>query len=184
MALRVFPGLELIAAEPGPGPRAILENRFSGRRNVLIDPRAVTDAPGKTQYHVTRSSVFASLLEPMPSLSDLYSVGFPTEVLKTIEVSTVTLDELVGERPVSILKLDVQGSELGVLRGGSQVLASTAAVLIEVLFLPHYEGDTLFPGIHAAMTDLGFTLMELRPFRLRDGPVLWADACYAQDSGR
>src|SRR5439155_3221188 len=123
--LRVFPQLEVVAAEPGPEPRAILQARFAGYKNVAVDARAVTDAAGKAIYHVTRSSVFASLLAPTASLPELYALGSPTEVLETIEVSTVTLDELVGERPVSVLKLDVQGGELAVLRGGGRVLERT-----------------------------------------------------------
>ena len=67
------------------------------------------------------------------------------------------------------------------LRGGRRVLENTVAVLVEVMFLPHYEGDTTFPGIHEAMIELGFVLMDLsRPFRLDEGPALWADACYAR----
>jgi FkbM family methyltransferase len=32
----------------------------------------------------------------------------------------VTLDELVGDRIVDVLKIDVQGSEMDVLRGGDE----------------------------------------------------------------
>lgn len=182
VALQAFAGVEVLAAEPGSEPLTILRDRFADRSNVMIDPRAVTDATGTATYHRTRASVFASLLPPSADIDDLYPLpGSPAEVVETVEVSTVTLDELVGERPVSLLKLDVQGGELAVLRGGRRVLEHTAAVLIEVLFLPHYEGDTTFPGIHEAMTDLGFVLMDLsRPFRLDEGPALWADACYAR----
>jgi FkbM family methyltransferase len=180
--LQVFPGLDVIAAEPGVEPLAILEARFADHENVTVDPRAVTDTTGTSTYHRTRASVFASLLPPKAALHDLYALpGSPTEVLEAVEVNTVILDELVGERPVSVLKLDVQGGELAVLRGGRRVLENTAAILVEVLFLPHYEGDTTFPGLHEAMTGFGFTLMDLsRPFRLGDGPALWADACYAR----
>jgi FkbM family methyltransferase len=181
-ALQAFPGVEVIAAEPGPEPLSVLEPRFADHENVTVDPRAVTDTTGTSTYHRTRASVFASLLRPGQALHDLYPLpGSPTEVIETVEVKTVTLDELVGDRPVSVMKLDVQGGELAVLRGGRRVLENTAAVLVEVLFLPHYEGDTTFPGLHEAMTDLGFLLMDLsRPFRLDEGPALWADACYAR----
>jgi FkbM family methyltransferase len=180
--VRVFPGLRVIAAEPGPEPLAILADRFAGHPNVTIVPRAISDTTGWSTFHRTRASVFASLLAPTPALHDLYALpGGPTDVLETFEVETVTLDDLVGERPVSVLKLDVQGGELAVLRGGQRVLEHTAAVLVEVLFLSHYEGDATFAGVHEAMMELGFALMELAPpFRLGNGPALWSDACYAR----
>jgi FkbM family methyltransferase len=180
--LRVFPGLEMLAIEPGPEPLSVLEPRFAGYSNVTIDPRGVTDATGTSTFHRTRASVFASLLPPKAALHDLYALpGSPTEVVETVEVETVTLDELVGERTVSLLKLDVQGGELAVLRGGRHALENTTAVLVEVVYLPHYEGDTTFLELHDAMGDLGFTLFDLSPpFRLGDGPALWADACYSR----
>lgn len=181
--LRVFPGLDLIAVEPGAEPLETLEARFAGLENVTVDPRAVTDEPGASVYHRTRASVFASLLPPRAALHELYALpGSPTEVLEAVEVSTVTLDELVGEKgPVSVLKLDVQGGELAVLRGGRGALERTAAILVEVVFLPHYEGDATFPALHEALNELGFQLMDLSPpFCLGDGPALWADACYAR----
>jgi FkbM family methyltransferase len=182
--LRVFPRAEVIAAEPGPEPRAILEQRFADRPNVLIDPRAVSDTTGTAEFHVTRWSVFSSLLPPAAALHELYGANWsPTEELDTVQVDTVTFDELVGEQHVSVLKLDVQGAELAVLNGGREALQHTDCVIVEVLFVPHYEGDTTFPGIHAALAEQGFQLIDIsRPFRDGDGdgPALWADACYAR----
>lgn len=180
--LRVFPGLEIIAAEPGAEPLATLEARFAGHENVTVDCRAVTDVSGTSVYHRTRASVFASLLPPRAALHELYALpGSPTEVLEAVEVNTVTLDELVGQRTVSVLKLDVQGGELAVLNGGRHALERTAAVLVEVVFLPHYEGDATFAALDQALTRHGFRLMDLSPpFRLGDGPALWADACYGR----
>lgn len=182
--LRVFPGLEVLAAEPGAEPLGVLRPRFAATPNVTVVPRAVTDATGTASFHRTESSVFASLLPPSESLRELYPES-PVEVVETVEVETVTLDELVGDRRVSLLKLDVQGGELAVLRGGARALAQTDAVLAEVLFLPHYEGDATFAALHEAMTELGFVLYELSPpDRVGEGPALWADACYArQPSG-
>jgi FkbM family methyltransferase len=184
--LQIFPGLRFVAAEPAGEPRAILQARFAGHANATVDSRAVSDAAGTATFHRTRASVFASLLAPTPALTELYALpGGPTDVLETFDVETVTLDELVGEHPVSVLKLDVQGGELAVLRGGRQVLERTAAVLVEVVFVPHYEGDASFADIHEAMTELGYVLMDLAPlFRLDDGPALWTDACYARPPGR
>jgi FkbM family methyltransferase len=180
--LRVFPGAKVIAAEPGSEPRAVLEARFEDQANVLIDPRAVSDRTGTAAFHVARMSVFSSLLSPTAALHELYGATWsPTKVLDTTQVDTVTLDQLVGDRHVSVLKLDVQGGELAVLNGGREALGHTDCVLIEILFVSHYEGDTTFPGIHTAMVEQGFQLMDVsRPFRDGDGPALWADACYAR----
>jgi len=180
--LRVFPRSEVIAVEPGAEPRAVLSRRFADAENVRIDPRAVSDLPGKASFYRTRASVFSSLNRPEPALHELYALpGAPTTLVETATVETVALDDLVGDRAVSVLKLDVQGGELAALRSGRRVLQNTAAVLVEVLFLPHYEGDATFPALDECMTDIGFALIDLSPpFRIEGGPALWADACYAR----
>jgi FkbM family methyltransferase len=182
--LRVFPKVGILAVEPGSEPLGVLEPRFAGIPNVTIVPHAVAAATGTATFHRTESSVFASLLPPKESLSTLYPES-PVAVTERIEVPTSTLDDLVGDRPVSVLKLDVQGGELAVLEGGARTLARTDAVLAEVLFQPHYEGDAGFAALHAAMVDLGFQLFDLsEPDRVGDGPALWADASYARPDAR
>jgi FkbM family methyltransferase len=178
--LRVFPTVEILAVEPGSEPLGVLEPRFADRPNVKIVPAAVAATAGTATFHRTESSVFASLLPPKPSLSTLYPES-PVAVTETVEVPTWTLDELVRDRPVSVLKLDVQGGELAVLEGGAKTLARTSAVLAEVLFQPHYEGDAGFAALHEAMIGLGFQLFDLsEPDRVGEGPALWADASYAR----
>ena len=61
------------------------------------------------------------------------------------------------------LKLDVQGYESQVLAGATQLLAHTLAVQLEMSLLPLYEGETLMPQMHAAMTAKGFDLWDLEP---------------------
>lgn len=180
--LRVFPESTVIAAEPGSEPRAVLERRFADAQNVRIDPRAVSDVPGDGRLLPHEGERLLLAQPPRTGAAPaLRSARGPTTLIETVTVETVALDDLVGDRPVSVLKLDVQGGELAVLRSGRQVLENTAAVLVEVLFLPHYEGDATFPDLHESMAEIGFALIDLSaPFRLDGGPALWADACYAR----
>jgi FkbM family methyltransferase len=179
-AISVLPDARVLAVEPGLEPGGLLVERFRDAPNVTVDLRAVSDQTGSASYYATRASVFASLLPPAPALHALYALpGAPTEVLETVDVDTIRLDDLVHE-PVSVVKIDVQGGELAVLRGGQRVMRGAAAVLIEVVFVPHYSGDASFPEVDRAMADLGLHLYDIsRPFRL-DGRALWADTCYAR----
>jgi FkbM family methyltransferase len=181
--LRVFPGLEILAVEPGQEPLGVLGPRFADRPNVTVVPHAVAATAGTATFHRTESSVFASLLPPRSSLAELYPES-PVAVTEAVEVPTSTLDELVGDHHVSVLKLDVQGGELAVLAGGAKTLARTDAVLAEILFQPHYEGDAGFADLHEALVALGFQLFDLsEPDRVGEGPALWADASYARPAG-
>ena len=91
---------------------------------------------------------------------------------------TARLDDLV-DAPVSVLKIDVQGNEAALLRGAERTLLQARAVLIEVTFVSHYDGDTTFPDLHRIMEDQGWALRAMtRPQHGSTGTALWADACY------
>ena len=99
----------------------------------------------------------------------------------TLTVGTTTVDDLAAGRPVALLKIDVQGAEREVLAGAAQTLPHTHAVLLEVTFTSHYQGDTTFPWLHNYLTERGFELVGLsEPFVSSRNTVLWCDACYVQ----
>jgi len=70
-----------------------------------------------------------------------------------------TLDEVTGapalQGPV-LLKVDVQGYELEVLRGGGKTLAASEVVLLEVSLLEYNQGAPLMPDVVAFMNSAGF----------------------------
>jgi len=117
------------------------------------------------------------------------------EVVERVPVQTHRLDDIPEVAGASFLKLDVQGGELDVIRGATEVLKSALVVQTEVEFLPLYEGQPLFAEIDQAMRARGFVLHRLlgagtRAFApmLVDGDpnrglnqLIWSDAVYMRD---
>jgi FkbM family methyltransferase len=180
--LAVEPRARVLAIEPVPATNATLAARFAGDSRVRVDAHAITSSSGTTAINVTENSVFASVLAPRDAIAAEYTAG--TFVKDVVEVPAARLDDLVHE-PVSVLKIDVQGSEAALLRGAERTLAQALAVLVEVTFVSHYEGDTPFPELHRMMQDLGWALRAMtRPHRGATGTALWADACYVPARSR
>jgi FkbM family methyltransferase len=127
------PGLEAIAARLGPSVRL---------RMALLGP------------------------EPRPKVP-FYAMEAGSSVLpentsfdrKELALEMTTLDEVSTaatlQGPV-LLKVDVQGYELEVLRGGSQTLARCEVVLLEVSLLEYNQGAPLMPEVVAFMNAAGF----------------------------
>jgi hypothetical protein len=74
-----------------------------------------------------------------------------------------TLDNITAEtslRSPLLLKLDVQGFELEVLKGASQTLALSEIVIMEASLLPYNDGSPLFAEVIAFMNKEGFVAFD------------------------
>ena len=102
-----------------------------------------------------------------------------------IRCQTKTLDALASEANMSridLLKLDVQGAEHLVLKGGKTILTSTFMIWTEISFKPLYEKSSDFFEIYKILSSIGFKLMEIEPgFRGADGELLQADALFVRN---
>jgi FkbM family methyltransferase len=177
--LNLAPSARVIAVEPTPEPLARLRERFGAAPNVTIVPKALTAQPGEVTMRIPRGShTGSSLLRPRKSLDDIYGSD-DWGVAAEVTVQADTLDAVVGGQDVTLLKIDVQGGEFGVLAGGARTLERTKAVIIEIVFHSHYEGDSPFPMLNRRMEELGFELHGVGdPNRAPDGTAMWGDACY------
>ena len=165
--LDVAPAARVTAFEPEPGTAARLRARFGSREGVAIHKLALGRSAGTAELHVTGNTVFASLHRPLGGLTTQYPRG--ADLTGTVPVPVAALDDVVAG-PVSLLKIDVQGGERDVLAGARRVLSETAAVLLEVTFVPHYEDEATSRRAARAPARRG-----LPPARARRGPALRRD---------
>ena len=179
--LSLAPAAHVLAVEPTELPLRRLRERFGSHPNVTVVPQALAARSGTARMHVTVGHTGSSLHRPQPEMGELYGAVEGWSVAEEIDVPTTTLDELVGERDVAVLKIDVQGGELGVLAGGEDTLRRTRAILVEIVFRSHYEGDAPFPVLHARLQELGFELRDISDlYRREDGTAMYGDACFAR----
>ena len=102
-----------VAFEPVPALRADLARRFPG---VEVRGEALSDHSGEATFHIHRE---------LPSRSSLRDIGYGTGEAEEITVPVRTLDATLpdGFAP-ALIKLDVEGAELAVLRGARATLAA------------------------------------------------------------
>lgn len=85
-----------------------------------------------------------------------------TNVRKTMPVECKRLDSLV-DKPVDILKLDVEGGELAVLKGSTELLRSKNILFVksEFLLTPYYDIGPVLGHQHVFLHDYGFRLIDM-----------------------
>ena len=94
-------------------------------------------------------------------MAELHTATFPhTRDVRTIEIKMQRLDDAVQSlklvQPL-MLKIDVQGYEERVLRGGEKTLALADVVLVETSLEKLYDGQSLFDDVYRLLTTQGFT---------------------------
>ena len=84
---------------------------------------------------------------------------------------------------VHLLKLDVQGAELLVLDGASDVLANTDAVAMEVSLLPYNQGAPGFADAVAYMKQRGFVAVDVLDIHYVRAACAQVDLLFVREGG-
>jgi FkbM family methyltransferase len=168
--------------EPQPARVKQLRTMFSGP-NVVILETALAEQEGQRTMEVLNWDYSSSLLPVDRSRSSVLE-RIDLSVRETITVPVSTLDDqcrTFALDSVDLLKLDVQGAELMVLRGAEETLRRTRFVLSEVSFRPYYVGGATFEQIFSHMREKGFRLLGLTEgFRDSSGELVEADALFGR----
>lgn len=130
--------------------------------------------PGASSVYEPDSAMFFSFPIYKKKWADSFD-GIETRI-----VQTVTLDSIV--KRADIIKIDTQGSELDILKGGERVVEGATAVKLEVEFLPFYKDQPLFPEIVGWMDEHGFTLnsIDIKKQHRRGIEPVWSDCLFVK----
>lgn len=156
LALMRLQPRKVIAFEPLARPARLFEKAFGDDPRVCLHRMALGAVSGPVDIHVSRAADSSSLL-PISPLQVRTFPGTEAVGVECVEVrplrEVLSADELKGR---SLLKIDVQGFELGVLRGCQELLSSFDFLLIELSFVQLYEGQPLASEIIAWLRDHSF----------------------------
>jgi FkbM family methyltransferase len=119
MMVRHVPGGRHIAFEPLPDLAAALRTGFPG---VDVRRCALYDAPGTLPFHRVRASHWHSSLSTMDRAP---------QALETLSVTVERLDDALPAGYVpTLIKLDVEGAEGGVLAGAARTLREHRPIVV------------------------------------------------------
>jgi FkbM family methyltransferase len=178
--LELFPAATIHGFEPFPGTFDVFRERFENNRSVHCHSLAVSDSERVTQLYVNRNVDTNSLLKPKEA-------GLSSDVLvenkSIIDIRTTTLDLFCSQNKIDridILKLDIQGGELGALKGAEQLLKENRVGLIysETYFVEQYEAQPLFHEISSYLHKFGFYLQDIYSPIYGNGNLAWADVIF------
>jgi FkbM family methyltransferase len=85
---------------------------------------------------------------------------FDDNEITIIKKRTQTLEKLLGDKHFDLIKLDVQGSELDIIRGGLNIIKRAKGLILEVAVVEYNENAPLIDEVYEYMKTINFTPVE------------------------
>ena len=160
LASRVEDAGTVVAFEPALRTCGYLHENVSLNRftNVTVVNKGLGDRVEQRHLYYAE----AGLAEGTASLK------YPNGRAASERVTLDTIDNLIQELPVpDFIKIDVEGYQLEVLRGGEHCLKTHAPLLMAELKDVGETNQTMFGEIENYVADLGYQLYEIKKYSIR-----------------
>lgn len=171
----IFPDAQMLMIEPQASKMAQLSRVKSELRNVEVRVALLGATVGASVGFCESETASSVLMEA------------ENRRPPTTYMPMTILDAITENGPFArpdFIKLDVQGYEIEVLRGGTRTLESVEAVLLEVNLLRLHEGAPLFHESAEYLGKQGFQVYDICGFMRRpyDGALWQADVIFVRHS--
>lgn len=145
--------------EPNDEAFAKLQNENQSHRTIFNE---AVGEPGPATYYSHQITNLSSLFPIKASCAKFLGKAFWTKRKVTeIPVTLVGLDELKELPELDVLKMDLQGGELGVLKGGKKKLSKAIAIVCEIRFYRMYEDEPMWAELDQELRKQGFVLHKI-----------------------
>lgn len=168
---------KVIAFEPSPQTSIVLAQTLRTSFDFEIINLALSDKSGIHELFSDSNSATASLLP--------YSSSYATNgVVLSHTVAVTTLDVFMSERidltKVDLIKIDTQGNDLSVLRGGEKTISDHRPIIqVELNFIPLYAGQCTPEEIRRYMADAGYLFYSAGDIHVSgSGQLAFCDAIF------
>ena len=181
-ARKLFPDAHIYSFEPLPDCLIEAQRVMRGDRMFTGINLALGAERGQATFQRNGASPSSSFLP----VTRTHTAAFPgTGQTTEMTVDVDTLDEVAERLKLELpmlVKIDVQGFEDQVLRGGERTIRQASVMLVETSFETLYEGQALFEDIHQRLRSWGFDFKGNldQAYAPVDGRVLQADSLFVK----
>ena len=179
-----FSSCNIVGFEPIPEMSDFAVRNCINYPLVKILNIALGEKSGEADFHVNENVLSSSLLSVSKNdtkhLDENHKEKF--EERKKINVKVSTLDELIADKDILLIKIDTQGTELNILKGATSVLKRTDYILVEMNNHKIYDGGCMYYEVDEFLRSKGFRLVDAIVIYRPNGKVPEYDALYENTS--
>jgi len=178
---KAFPNKIIYVFEP------ICENYRAIRKlikeypNIKLIEKAAGSSEGKTTINKANRITSSSILElNADQESSVFAEQLKNEGKENIEITMI--DNVIPQGNTALLKIDVQGFELEVLRGAGRILKNTKVIVLEMNNHDGYKGAPKYFEIDEYLRKNNFTLYDIFPSFKDEGRLKEWDTIYLNNT--
>jgi len=176
IARKCFPDAKMDSFEPLQEPADRFQALFDNDHSTQLHRLAIGLNEGEAAIHVSGRDDSSSLLP----ITDTQSTLFPgTAERETRMIHVAPLRDIIPEQDIqepALLKIDVQGFEMEVLRGCEELLGRFQYIYVECSFVELYAGQAFADEIIAFLRERNFILDGVyNPCYDKNGRAVQAD---------
>ena len=178
-----FPKSHVHAFEPFSGSFTILKDRFEKTDQISLNNLALGHCRQDERHmYITKNRGSNSLLKPDKD-ANKYWLDDPLSIEEKILVETTTIDyycEKNSIKEIHLLKIDVQGNEIEVLKGAEALLKSRKIKLIftEISVALNYSGQTEMDELIKFLKDYNFKIFNFFKMKHNNGKLIESDILF------
>lgn len=147
----IFPSAKIMMIEGQESKRAVLDSKSKIIPDSQVNISLLGAEENEVEFNIYESA------------SSIYKEDNETHA-KIESIKLQQLDKIVADTPfqeADLIKIDTQGYELEILKGGTKVLQSAQFVLLEVSLLNIYKGAPLIDEVIVFMKENNFLLYDI-----------------------
>jgi len=184
IARKCFPDAKIDSFEPLQEPADRFQALFDNDHSTQLHRLAIGLNEGEAAIHVSSRDDSSSLLP----ITDTQSTLFPgTAERETRMIHVAPLRDVIPEQDIqepALLKIDVQGFEMEVLRGCEELLGRFQYIYVECSFVELYAGQAFADEIIAFLRERNFILDGVyNPCYDKNGRAVQADFFFVAREG-
>ena len=169
----------------------------SCKKGMKFFPIALGEKKETRKFYETYMPVCSSLYEPKQKFLELYNNLNIAYLKNTTEIETISLDDFSNNHDlgrIDFIKIDIQGAELDVFKGGKNTLDKTLMIVSEVEFVEQYIDQPLFGDVSSFLKQqdfmlhkfLGYGTRSLKPVIFNQNKnigsqFIWSDALFIRN---
>jgi FkbM family methyltransferase len=160
---KAFDKAKIYVFEPIKSTYSILLENLKGNSNIIPVNRGLGSVQGRLKIYLADRATSSSLFQIEDQITDpFFARNLLAKGMEEVEISTLD-NELPFDQHVNVIKIDVQGYELEVLRGGIHTLKRTDIVLLEMQNHKLYKDAPEYYDLDIFLRENGFSLYNIIP---------------------